>query len=213
MDHCNTNHPTCKLAISGVSISNRPLLPTRVIDVANYPQYVRLIVTNSKKAKYVALSYCWGGNSQVQTTRSNLEHHQEAISCEMLPKTIRNAAWVTKELGMRFLWVDCLCIIQGDRQDFHAENRRMASVYENAYVTIAATGAESSNVGLFHRSPHAEYVVLPCKPEEPALGSWYLGLHIKPEEAVFTAPLNQRGWVLQEHLFARRTIHFANDQL
>lgn len=199
--------------MSGISISNRPLLPTRILDVADYPTSARLVVPNGKKAKYVALSYCWGGKSQVQTTKETLELHQGSISCADLPKTICDAIWVTKQLGMRFLWVDCLCIIQGDQEDFDTESTRMAAVYENAYLTIAATAAETSAAGIFCRSPQAEYVAIPCKPGEPSLGNFYLGLHKEPDEMVFDSPLNRRSWVLQEHLFSRRTIHFAQNQL
>lgn len=114
---------------------------------------------------------------------------------------------------IRYLWVGCLCIIQEDEDDFDRESRRMASVYENSCLTIAATGARDGTGGLFLRSPQGTYVEVPCDAEDPKLGFMYFGLQKEPEETIFEAPLNKRGWVLQEHLFALRTIHFAPNQL
>jgi hypothetical protein len=87
----------------------------------------------------------------------------------------------------------------------------MASVYENAYLTIAATAAETSIEGIFQQSPQAEYVAVPCKFDDPEPSCFYLSRYTKPGTNIFDAPLNRRGWVLQEHLFARRTVHVAGD--
>lgn len=216
LDDCTANHPSCKRAMSSDSISNTTSLPTRILDVANYPKTICLIITAKKKvqkAKHVALSYCWGGVAQIKTTRVTLERHQKSIPCESLPQTIQDAAWITRKLGLRFLWVDCLCILQEDRHDFHAESRRMASVYEKAYLAIAATGANASTKSIFERSPQAEYVARPSKVSGADLEFLYLSQHKLLGTTIFDAPLNRRGWVLQEHLFARRTIHFAADQI
>lgn len=201
------------LALSGTLLDYIPMLPTRVLDVRDYPSSLRLIISNSKKAIYVALSHCWGGKLELRTTKETLVRHQKHISCEELSETIRNAAWVTKALGISYLWVDCLCIIQEDEVDFDQESRRMASVYENSLLTIAATGARDGTGGLFVRSPKESYVEVPCDPEDSTLGYMYFGPQKKPKETIFEGPLNKRGWVLQEHLFARRTVHFASNQV
>lgn len=210
---CSTNHTECMLALSGTLLDYVPMLPTRVLDVQNYPFSLRLIISNSKKANYVALSHCWGGKLQLRTTKETLARHQKHIFCEDLSETIRDAAWVTKALDISYLWVDCLCIIQEDEVDFDQESRRMASVYEHSFLTIAATGARDGTGGLFIRSPKESYVEVPCDPEDSTLGYMYLGPQKEPEETIFGAPLNKRGWVLQENIFARRTVHFASNQV
>ncbi|KAH9207550.1 heterokaryon incompatibility protein-domain-containing protein, partial [Leptodontidium sp. 2 PMI_412] len=201
------------LALSGTLLDYVPMLPTRVLDVRNYPSSLRLIISDSMKAKYVALSHCWGGKLQLRTTKETLARHQKHISCEDLSETIRDAARVTKALDIRYLWVDCLCIIQEDEVDFDQESRRMASVYEHSFLTIAATGARDGTGGLFIRSPKESYVEVPCDPEDSTLGYMYLGPQKEPEETIFGGPLNKRGWVLQENIFARRTVHFASNQV
>lgn len=188
-------------------------LPTRILDVRDYPTSLRLVISNGRRAKYVALSHCWGGKLHLRTTKDTLEKHQKYIPCSGLSETIRNAAWVTKDLGIDYLWIDSLCIIQEDVADFHRESRQMSSVYQNSYLTIAATGAIDGTQGLFLRSTQAGYIAALCNAEEPEQGHMYFNTSFSPAESIFEAPLNKRAWVLQEHLFARRTLHFASNQL
>jgi hypothetical protein len=96
---------------------------------------------------YVALSYCW---DQVEThwvlpkAQSQLPKHSYQL--KVLPKSIRDAIAITQKLGIRFLWVDSLCIIQqGDGgEDFRKESTTMHTVYDNATLTIAAAGKQFS---------------------------------------------------------------------
>lgn len=48
---------------------------------------------------------------------------------------------VSKYLGYRYLWIDSLCIIQDDHQDWQRESGRMADVYSNADLVLGATSA------------------------------------------------------------------------
>ncbi|KAK9779170.1 putative HET-domain-containing protein [Seiridium cardinale] len=61
---------------------------------------------------------------------------------EDLPKTFQDAVKISHRIGKRFLWVDSLAIIQDDNQDWQSESAQMAAIYENAYLTIAATTSE-----------------------------------------------------------------------
>jgi hypothetical protein len=175
---------------------------------------VSLFISNGESARYVALSHCWGGASIIQTTMSLLEEFQQHIKYEHLSKTIQDAVHVTRELGIRYLWVDSLCIVQDDDKDWYREAKTMASVYEGAYCTIAATAAKDGTKGLFLPRPPQNLVEVPCDPTDPTSGGMYLG--VKDETSVtglFFGPLNSRAWVRQEHLFSRRTIHFASEQV
>jgi hypothetical protein len=154
-------------------LDNTAVLPTRILDVRDYPASLRLVISNGEKARYVALSHCWGGELQLRTTKETLFHHQKYISCRGLLETIRNAAWVTKMLDICYLWVDCLYIIQEDKDDFDRESHQMASVYENSYLTIAVTGARDRTGDLFLRSPQETYVGVLCDAEDPIM---YFGL-------------------------------------
>jgi Heterokaryon incompatibility protein (HET) len=181
--------------------------------VGDVGETVYLVIANDASASYIALSHCWGGISQSQTTSFTLESHKNGIPLASLSKTVQDAVSVTRRLGIRFLWVDSLCIVQDDEGDWFLEAGRMASVYEWAYCVIAATGSTDGAGGCFRLRQSQDLVQVPCQPQHDASRYMYFG--IADENAVrhmFQGPLNARAWVLQEHIFARRTIHFAADQ-
>ncbi|CZR50470.1 uncharacterized protein PAC_00343 [Phialocephala subalpina] len=211
---CNKSHPRCWYSISGAKIKHTSPLPTRVIDVGNSTGTVRLVNSDEMAAQYVALSHCWGGSSHCRTTKACLKQRENALKIMELPKTVQDAVFIVRKLGLRYLWVDSLCIIQDDEDDWLREAGRMAAVYEGAYLTIAASSSADGSGGLFVCRKPQELVRLPCQKDDGAKGHMYLG--IADEDAaqrMFQGPLNSRAWVLQEHLFSRRTIHFAEDQM
>jgi hypothetical protein len=64
-----------------------------------------------------------------------------------LPKTFRDAVKITHRVGKRFLWIDSLAIIQDDTKDWEFEAAQMAAIYENSFLTIAATTSENCEGG------------------------------------------------------------------
>jgi len=110
---------------------------------------VRLVISNQMAARYVALSHCWGGSSHCRTTKFSLEQHKNALKITDLPNTVQDAAFVVRKLGLRYLWVDSLCIIQDDEDDWLREAGRMVAVYEGAYLTIAASVSSDGSGGCF----------------------------------------------------------------
>jgi hypothetical protein len=118
-------------------------LPTRVIDI----EEMRLhCPAPEAKGLWVSLSHCWGGSSPLQTTTGNLESHMAGLPGPF-PQTFADAVAVTRMLGLRYLWIDSLCIIQDSHEDWVHESAHMATVYENAYVTISADAAKDSFQG------------------------------------------------------------------
>jgi hypothetical protein len=111
------------------------------VDVGLTSQYVRLVHTIGQKGNYIALSHCWGSTNLIRTTTRTLSTHEEGILITDLPKTFRDAISICRYLKVQFLWIDSLCIIQDDEQDWEREASRMADVYANAYLTIAASAA------------------------------------------------------------------------
>lgn len=88
-----------------------PKLPTRVLDLSMSQPRLH-ISTKDERSQYACLSYCWGGPQEVLTTKANLNRNIERLSMDRLPKTLQDAISVSKTLGLRFLWIDALCIIQ-----------------------------------------------------------------------------------------------------
>ncbi|WAO94579.1 HET domain-containing protein [Fusarium falciforme] len=105
-----------------------------------------------RRGRYACLSYCWGKSEFTVTTRGNLKGHLElGIELKGLPQTFQDAVEVARELKLRYLWIDALCIIQDedDHEDWKRECGNMASIYRNSYLTIAAAWATSANGGCF----------------------------------------------------------------
>lgn len=191
-------------------------LPTRVVDVSigDWLQHPKLVIANGQSGKYVALSHCWGKEPIITTTRETLGRHIEAIGWNNLSRTFQDAIVVTRNLGIQFLWIDSLCIVQNDPADWERESATMAEVYMNAFVTIAASCARDGAAGFLHR-PVRPSVKLKYHDQNGAEAG-IVFIHNKPlktfGEGVIAAPLNKRGWVLQERILSPRILYFAEDQ-
>lgn len=195
--------------------------PTRLIDLGEDNLDLDLgkirLITIPEHVHYIALSHCWGvlpdqQRSQWLTTRHNVaDRFDNGLSVDILPKTFRDAITVTRELGQRYLWIDSLCILQNDIDDWEIEAGKMQAVFRNAYCTIAATSAEDSTQGFLERPPRTSdsWVRIPCSPGSGIFVTTFVDNF---EEDVLGGYLNKRAWVLQERALSRRTIHFTDRQ-
>jgi hypothetical protein len=168
----------------------------------------------------VALSYCWGRSGNFRTTKASLLGHLEKLPLDMLPATLRDAITVTRELGIRYLWIDAVCIVQDDIEDWNREAAMMQSTYANATITLSALASDDANGGLFHPrkvpvvSPAPLSLHLPPK-DRPSWGQhppklyWFLlpaQASLKPFQP---GPVHSRAWTLQEQHLSLRIIHFG----
>ena len=211
IDKCNFDHPKCRLGIDGLPLDGPPELPARVIDVGTAGQLPHLVISHGRRAHYVTLSHCWGSQRWVATTIESLPQMLDGFDLAAIPKTYANAITVTRILGIQFLWIDSFCIIQDDREDWAAESQKMGDVYEKAYCNIAATGAKDGKPGFLDtRKEEPIYVRVPAA--DQAHYFYFTNQANSDFEAyVSQVKLNTRGWVMQERVLSRRTIHFATD--
>jgi hypothetical protein len=187
-------------------------VPTRLLDVGFADENkVRLWETRPDDVcEWIALSHKWGMNNY-STTRENLRQHLNGMDLDKLPATFRDAVTVTRALGHRYLWVDSLCVIQGPDGDFQTEAERMEDVYSGAYCVIAASCATDHFSGFLKPRRTRDYIGLSngSKSSAPV----YICETIDNFKAhVLDGDLSGRGWVLQEHALARRTIFFTEHQ-
>ncbi|CVL02562.1 uncharacterized protein FMAN_00066 [Fusarium mangiferae] len=151
----------------------------------------------------------------LKTTRTSLHAHMSGILVADLPKTFRDAVAVSRYLDIPYLWIDSLCIIQGDTEDWVRESSRMTNVYSNAYLVIAANQASDSAGGCFHIRPSRVSANLAL----PGTGLVHAQLGVNSDELLFLSakfsdePLTKRAWALQERLLAARTIHYNTGQM
>jgi hypothetical protein len=204
------------------SASLMHLLPSRVIDVgeATDAACIKLYETDGESGTYITLSYCWGFSRQFTTTRSSIEARKSGIDFNELPKTFQDAIVVARTLGVRYLWIDSLCICQDDLEDWQRESAKMAQVYKNSYLTIAATRSSDNSSGCFGARPPKQYVSIPHTMEGGISGQLLAFLLPVREEAAAEKyiamkeePLSQRAWALQERILARRTLHYGKHQM
>lgn len=212
--HCDENHE----CMSAQEHPESPAkLPTRVIDVGKEDgEPIRLVVTSHETAatgRYIALSHRWGDLSREQrfcTYADNIAQRKERIEYGELPASFQDAVRVTRALGVRYLWIDSLCIIQEDPEDWAAEASRMEDVFSHAYCTIAASSASSSLVGFLGGRQPRDAMMLPT----PGGAPLYLAEDIDDFRTdVENSILSSRGWVLQERALSRRTIYFTSTQV
>lgn len=112
-------------------------------------------------------------------------------------------------MGIQYLWIDSLCIIQGPSGDFNVEAKRMETVFSSAFFVIAATRATHQCDGFLGPRPQREFLTFSGS-KEP---TYYLGDFIDDFNAdVLESPLCQRGWVLQERALSHRTVYFTERQ-
>jgi hypothetical protein len=110
--------------------------------------------------KWAALTYVWGGDQEFKATFSTLSTLRDKSEVQRLPRTLRDALTVCKSLNLEYLWIDCLCIIQDDPADLARELATMPQIYQQAWVTISTSTANSVHDGFLH---HRGYKTLPNK--------------------------------------------------
>ncbi|OTA77138.1 hypothetical protein M434DRAFT_255034 [Hypoxylon sp. CO27-5] len=189
-------------------------LPTRVVDVGRHDGRIKLIEGNGRTQRYLCLSHCWGKQQIITTTRSTLAERMQEIHTEDLSRTFAEAIHMTRRFEVDYIWIDSLCIIQDDLEDWERESARMASIYRNAYLTIAATQSSDGNGGLFSKTP--DFEVFGVTPEGE---DYYLVFReridhdLSMDGGTLHFPLMSRAWVYQERMLSRRVLHFGYYEL
>jgi hypothetical protein len=188
----------------------------RLIDV-NAMRVVQMDPANPSqhdRPQYAALSYVWGavGKLALNLRMRNLQDLSAQLEGRTPPiaKTIRAAIEVTKRLGLLYLWVDSLCIIQKDERgeddpDARASQiEQMDSIFGHAQVTLVAADGSDAEAGLcgvgissrptptqIARQVHPNVNVLLAMKYATTYGRW-----------------DTRAWTLQEKLLSKRMLIF-----
>jgi hypothetical protein len=219
LEGCVAEHPRCRR--DGMV----PVLPTRVLKVGKKGSEVSFLVKGgNRRGEYATLSHCWGGPGRrpLRTTDATLAMRERGIRDKKLPKTFREAIRVCRELGIEYLWIDSLCIIQdqASQEDWAEEAPKMGLVYGNSVLTIFAADAADSTEGCFR--DRLGLLFWPCPIVLFGQQCYVSRYPTDREEKGGDAgdinptprlPLNERAWVLQEQILSRRSLIFTHDRL
>ena len=172
-----------------------------------------------RNTRYLTLSYCWGRTSNDApwlTKKDRFAAYEKKIQMNDLPKTIYDAVIVVRAIGERYLWVDSLCIVQNDEDEWAQEAQKMGGIYLSSLCTLIA-GTDSSSGGLLiDREPlKVSAATLLLNSASGLVESQNLTLFPKlPDGEIHRGgPTANRGWCLQEEMLSPRRLYFTPYQL
>ncbi|KAI0385985.1 HET-domain-containing protein [Hypomontagnella monticulosa] len=186
---CLSGHEGCWAS------SQSSYFPKRVLDVSNDKLVLR---EGLNETSYACLIYCWGpSQSPIKTLASTIDDFMQDIQWASLSKTFQDAVDICRRLHIDYIWIDSLCIIQDSDEDWATESMKMAQIYENTYLTIAATKST-----IFCR-PIIENLVY-CRKKPPEFNMF---------DRQKNWPLLTRAWVYQEMRLSNRVLHFGSEEV
>lgn len=213
---------------------NLPYLPTRVISIEEHSGDIRLMDAGGIRDRYICLSHCWGSKQPLVTTSENIQDHRKSIPWEEIPRLYQDTLRIARRYRIKYVWIDSLCILQGDKEDWAREAGRMKDVYGNAFLTIAATSSPDCSSNILNSSSDDrgsfaecffrhwegtttagpfEWITMStdllsyatCSACQPSF--FNLPKSCLPTKCL--SPLYKRAWVLQESLLSPRTLSFT----
>ena len=203
-------------------MSANPYHPTRVIEVAPFASssddelHLRIVGEHKPDIPYMTLSHRWGRSEFLKLTTSTYQRLRDGFSrADTLSKKFQDAVTICQKLGVRYLWIDSLCIFQDSLEDWRCEAAQMGQVYGNSLCNIAATGALSDEEGCFKDRDGS--LPQPCtiksEWDNQNNKTWEIISSNFWDSRTNRAQLNQRGWVMQERWLSPRVLHYGRDQL
>lgn len=214
---CVETHALCNKQPTGTF---QRVLPKRLIDLGSAIETEPRLChadTLDPNVQYMTLSHCWGGGAnQLKLVKTKASAFLQAIKRSQLPKTFLDAMFITRRLGIRYLWIDSLCIVQDDESDWAAESVKMGDIYQNTYCNIAAAKGDNASAGCFtKRDPLSVTAIRASSPGSqglPGMPYYCYGLS-QQGELMRETSLSRRGWVLQENILSPRKIYFTRKQI
>ncbi|KAH8731948.1 heterokaryon incompatibility protein-domain-containing protein [Phaeosphaeriaceae sp. PMI808] len=146
---------------------------------------------------------------------------ETGIPWASIPRTFQDVMQLTLQLGFRYIWIDSLCIIQDDVEDWEIQSSLMSEIYQDAILTIAATSSTGDNEGCCPRKVHHHTPDIEISLPE-YIGTCRIAVRkpLKHWDAAQNAasilhdfPLLTRGWAFQERLLSPRVLHICEAEL
>ncbi|KAI1799164.1 HET-domain-containing protein [Daldinia bambusicola] len=215
---------------------NGAIYPTRLIDVGAMGSTIcRLVETKtdpvfmqSSDVQYATLSYCWGppehSSRQFKTETSSLQERKAGFSIDEASPILRDAIQVAQALGIRYLWVDAVCIIQDDKLDWYRESSQISLIFQNSALSICTPASTSCQEGFLTRNWTTTRIRFQSRINKAVSGSYTLRLVSEVKDyfhatsdglslALTHSSWATRGWILQEYELSQRALVFTKTKL
>lgn len=227
LNKCRDTHPNC-------GPTDLSFCPSRLLELGGFESgspdilQVKLIETKqmSTGMAYACLSHCWGGITPAcVTNKDTIQAYLSGISWSKIPRTFQDAMVLTWRLGFQYIWIDSLCILQDDEENWRKEAATMASVYSNSSITIAATSSADCRQGLYRADPsrvkvhELEILISNQRPARVLMYSvsggvdWTGHRAYEQTQAGTKRPLLERAWFFQEWHLSPRLLHFDEGEI
>lgn len=218
VDNCNQNHPQCGRIWSKRNGLLHNFIPKRLIDVGQKGDSTVKVVeakANHISDKYMTLSHCWGQKKMFTLVEATEKQCKDGVALKELSKTFQESIKVVRDMGIKYIWIDSLCIVQ-DNQEFKVEGHTMHQVYRNSYCNLTAADSTGGDGGLFRERLAGEVIPLKvCAPNSKLLGggNWRVFPTDLWDRQLMSQHLFTRAWVYQERVLSVRLVHFTSTQL
>lgn len=221
-EDCRTAHAECKIRSRFVPTRLLDVAPleesedglTKCLDVASREasKDVKLIDTkrcgirSDANLEYATLSHCWGRSEHITTKSDTRKEFEAGITFSQLNRTFQDAVLVTRALGLRYLWIDSLCIIQDSVADWQRESFLMGSIYNGGTINIVADAAEDGDQGFLSKRTLSS---LPYTlPGENSQGMLFMEPAKRERWIEYSGNLRRRAWVLQEYTLSACSVRY-----
>ncbi|KAI9780657.1 MAG: hypothetical protein M1839_006598 [Geoglossum umbratile] len=213
---CLKNHDSCKPPTE----FQKP--PKRLINVGTETQNPFLVETStgSQQLKWLSLSYCWGEEPSMKLTTDTMDMLKNGVPLNKFDPTIQDAILVTRALGITYIWIDALCIVQDrNTKDWNEQASKMNEIYGGSTVTLVVASSNSVRNG-FLKKRELQYIPI-RRYSNPAGDSTDTNpaarVFLSPEwdgsEDELNGPWSNRGWTMQEGLLPSRLLHYTSSQM
>lgn len=207
--NCSMNHKSCP----GPS---RDFFPSRILNVGTDSNFIHLQSSNGFPSPYVALSHVWGAGSILKTTSKTLRAMTQGIEISTLSHAFSDAVRITRALGLKYLWIDALCILQDRVDDWVSESSQMHKIYSHSSLTICL--ATDGNAGYGGHKTIADGSQKHesnsnCLTCTKGYNEFEHLCDDTPTTMLLDSPWSSRGWTLQERILSPRVLYYSSTRI